>query len=400
MNTSNIKKGLIRESKEIDQYIIEMRRKIHMWPETGFEEEKTGSLIVSELQNMGYTDIKRIATTGVMATIEGKNEGLTVALRADIDALNLTEDNKDKSYRSKVEGKMHACGHDTHTAMLLGAAKLIIKYKDHIHGKIKLIFQPAEEGGGGGKIIVEEGHLDDVDAIFGIHIWRDEKYGLGEIATGKGGILASADEIKITIKGKGGHAAAPHECIDPTAVLVDIYNALQKIISREIDPLQHVVLTTPMFSASEAHNIIPETATLIGTYRTYDVEIRDYILKRVKEIVKGYSLAWRCESLVETLQIPYPPLINHDETVDDVAEILKELDIINTKMIPSMGGEDFAFYTKKTKGVFLMLGTHNEEKGIIYPHHHPKFDVDESILWKGTAIYSILGLCYSPFKNS
>ena len=401
MDTTKIKKDLIKESKEIEQYIIAMRRQVHMWPETGYEEEKTRALIISELRNMGYTDFKRIAKTGVLVTIVGTNDdGLTVALRADMDALNLTEDNPDKPYQSKIPGKMHACGHDTHIAMLLGAAKLIIKNKEHIHGTIKLIFQPAEEGGGGGKLIVEEGHLDDVDAIFGLHIWRDDKYGLGEIATGKGGILASADEIKITIKGKGGHAASPHESIDPTSVLVDIYNALQKLITREIDPLEPVVLTTPMLNASNAHNIIPEIAIITGTFRTYNEEIRDYILKRAREIAEGYCNAWRCECKFETLQIPYPPLINHDETVDDVAEILKELDTVNTNMIPSMGGEDFAFYTRKTKGVFLLLGTHNEEKGIIYPHHHPKFDVDEEILWKGTATYALLGLCYSTFKTN
>lgn len=394
MNINEFKQLLIDEAKEIEDYVIEKRRHFHMYPETGYEEEKTSALVEQELVKIGY-DIQKTAKTGIIATFDSGKEGRVIALRADIDALNVTEDN-DKPYCSKIPGKMHACGHDAHTAMLLGAAHVIYKYRDKLVGKIKLIFQPAEEGFGGAKKIVEEGHISDVDQIFGIHVWREEQS--GTIATRKGPFLASSDQFIIEIKGKGGHAAAPHQTFDPTAVLVDIYNAIQKIVSREIDPLEKAVISIPMLEGSDAHNIIPSTARLEGTFRTFSNEVRDHIMKRIQEIVEGYSNAWRCEGAVEFEigGIYYPPTINNDDSVDDVIEILRPLDEVHEVEL-TMGGEDFAFYLNETKGAFIALGLYNEEKGIIHPHHHPKFDVDEDILWKGTAIYSILAF-YNLFK--
>lgn len=391
MNRNELSKLIIDESKEIEADIISMRRHFHMYPETAYEEVQTAKYVEEKLREYGYTT-QRAAKTGVMAIIEGKTPGKTVAIRADYDALNIHEENTDKEYCSTIPGKMHACGHDAHAAMLLGAAKIIKKFEDNLVGKIKLIFQPAEEGGGGGKLYVDEGHFDDVDIVFGIHVWGDEPSGL--MGTKRGGFLASADEFLITITGKGGHAAAPHEAIDPTAVSHDIYNALQKVISREIDPFNSAVITIPQMKGSDAHNVIPSITTMHGTFRTLDNETRDYILTRIKEIVEGYAKAWRCTSKVETLNISYPPLVNNDEAVDNMVELLKPLDEV--KFIePSMGGEDFAFYTQKTKGAFITLGIKNEEKGITAPHHHPKFDVDESVLWKGTAMYSLMALGYN-----
>ncbi|MFX0122343.1 MAG: M20 family metallopeptidase [Candidatus Hodarchaeota archaeon] len=395
MNSDNLKQTLINEARDLESYVIEKRRYIHMFPETSYEEEKTASFIEEELHKIGYKT-QRIAKTGVLAILKGTIEGKTVALRADIDALNISEEN-DVPYKSQNPGKMHACGHDAHVAMLLGAAKILFKYKEQLQGTLKLIFQPAEEGGGGGKKIAKEGHVDDVDVIFGIHLWHELPAGV--IGTRKGAMMASADDFTITIKGKGGHAAAPHQAIDPTAVLTDIYNALQKLISREINPFANVVLTSPMFEGSDAFNVIPPQAVLKGTFRTMDSEVRDYIIKRMKEIVEGYSKAWRCEGFVEFgIIADYPPVLNDPQTVDELTEILNELDTV-TIMEPTMGGEDFAFYLEKTKGAFMGLGIYNEEKGITVPHHHPKFDVDESILWKGTAIHALLGF-YSMFIDS
>ncbi|MHA1977582.1 MAG: M20 metallopeptidase family protein [Candidatus Hodarchaeales archaeon] len=389
MNTNELKELLIQEAKEIESTIIATRRSIHQHPETAFEEVKTRDLVETELRLIGYDTI-RTAKTGVIGTLKGPKSGQTIALRADTDALNLTEEN-DVEYASRISGKMHACGHDAHTAMLLGAAKLIYKYREQLSGPIKLFFQPAEEGGGGGKLICDEGHLDDVDKIFGIHVWQETETGL--IGSRKGAMLASADEFSVIITGKGGHAAAPHQAVDPTAVLVDIYNALQKIVSREIDPFSDVIITTPVFQGSEAFNVIPREAKLKGTFRTMDHEVREHILKRIPEIVQGYCEAWRCQGSVifnEADMIPYPPLINDDQTVDEIVKILKDTELKYVPIHPSMGGEDFAFYLQKTKGAFLTLGIYNEEKGIISPHHHPKFDVDEAVLWKGTALYSLL----------
>ncbi len=389
INSRDLKKKLIQEAKEVESFIIEKRRHIHMNPETAFEEIKTRDFVEAELKEIGFETI-RTARTGVIAIYRSEKPGSVIALRADIDALNLTEEN-DLPYKSQTPGKMHACGHDAHTAMLLGAAKIIYQNRSQITGTIKLLFQPAEEGGGGGKLIVDEGHLDDVDRIFGIHVWRELESGV--IGIRKGGVLASADEFGIIIKGKGGHAASPHLSIDPTAVLVDIYNALQKIVTREIDPFADVIITTPILQASNAFNVIPGQAKIKGTFRTMDPKVRDHILKRIPEIVEGYCKAWRCEGVVnfnEDDMIAYPPVINDPQTVDDIIKILGDTDLTPITMNPSMGGEDFAFYLQKTKGAFLTLGIRNEEKGIVAPNHHPKFQVDEAVLWRGSALYSIL----------
>ena len=250
MELEQLKQILIDEAKFVERYVIESRRHIHMYPETKFEEEKTASFIEEELRKIGY-ETNRAAKTGVIAILEGSTEGKTVALRADTDALNVEEEN-DIPCKSTIPGKMHACGHDAHVAMLLGAAKIIYKFKDQIKGRVKLVFQPAEEGGGGAAKFVDEGHIDDVDSIFGIHVWRELPSGV--IGTRKGPFLASADEFKITITGKGGHAASPNQTFDPTSVMVDIYNAIQKIVTREIDPLEKAVITTPIIKGSDAHN--------------------------------------------------------------------------------------------------------------------------------------------------
>ena len=391
MNSSELKDTIIQEAKTLGSYVIKARRHIHKFPETSYEEIKTREFIESELHEIGYETI-RVARTGVIATINQDSDGKVIALRADMDALNLEEENT-VEYRSQIPGKMHACGHDSHVAMLLGAAKIIYKYKEQLPGPIKLIFQPAEEGGGGGKLITDEGHLKNVDRIYGIHVWRELESGL--IGVRKGGFLASADEFGVTITGKGGHAAAPHQAIDPTAVLMDIYNALQKIVTREIDPFENVIITTPMLEGSDAHNIIPTTAKLTGTFRTMNTDVRNHILRRIPEIVEGYSKAWRCDGIVnfnEENMVAYPPLVNDNQAVDDIKKILSETELEVVDVDPSMGGEDFAFYIQEVKGAFLALGIFNEEKGITAPHHHPRFQVDEEILWKGTAVYSLLAL--------
>jgi len=384
---------VLKDAKDLESYLIKTRRHLHQYPETAYEEIKTSKFIWDELERMGYSPHKT-AKTGVIANLNGTQAGKTIALRADIDALDIQEENHEKPYCSKIPGKMHACGHDGHTAMLLGAANLIMRYNKlgTLQGTIKLIFQPAEEGGGGGKRIIDEGHLDDVDFVYGFHLWRELPSGV--IATRKGGILASADEFEVKITGKGGHAASPHQAIDPTSVMIDIYNAFQKVVTREINPFANVVITTPMIQASHAFNVIPPRAILRGTFRTMDSEIREYIYLRLRDIVEGYTQAWRCKGEIifnPGEMIAYPPLINDPEAVDNAINALKVLDEIKIAQ-PSMGGEDFAFYTQKTKGAFLLLGIENKEKNIVAPHHHPQFDIDEEVLWKGTAAYTLLGL--------
>ncbi|MHA1972679.1 MAG: M20 metallopeptidase family protein, partial [Candidatus Hodarchaeales archaeon] len=343
--------------------------------------------IKKELEDIGFNAIKT-AKTGLIATISTSKEGNTIALRADIDALNIQEQN-DVPYCSKNKGKMHACGHDAHTAMLLAAAKIIKENMDYLKGTIKLVFQPAEEGWAGAKHILDEGHLNDVDYIFGLHVWQDLPSGV--IAVRRGPTFASSDRFKVIIKGKGGHVANPHQTIDPTSVLNDIYSAMQKVISREINPFEHVVLALPVISGSKAHNIIPDKVQLQGTLRTLNPIVKEYIIKRLTNIVEGYSKAWRCEGKIEFDEMAYPAVINDNTAVDKATKILAKFERVHT-MKPTMIGEDFAFYLQKIKGALFTLGISNQEKGIIYPHHHPKFQVDEDILWKGTALYAILSL--------
>jgi len=393
MKKNELKQRIIVDAKELESYIISSRRHIHTYPETLFEEESTARYVESELHKIGIKT-KRIIKTGVMGEIQGAREGKTIALRADIDALNISEDT-DLPYQSKNPGKMHACGHDAHTAMLLGAAQILYNYRKHLEGSIKLIFQPAEEGGGGAKLIVDAGHLKNVEAVFGLHVWSPLPSGV--IGIRKGPVFASSDRFKIQITGKGGHAAAPHKTFDPTSVMVDIYNALQKLISREVDPFEPCVLSLPVFQASEAHNIIPKQSVIRGTLRSMNPNIRKFLMKRIIDVVQGYSSAWRCTGKVDFDPMAYPAVINDEMTVKKISEILKDLENVQM-MDQSMVGEDFAFYLQQTKGALLTLGIRNESKGIIYPLHHPKFQVDESILWKGTATYSILGF-YSFFAK-
>lgn len=387
---TSLKQKLIQESKRQQDYIVKIRRELHQFPETCFEEFKTQALIERELKELNFKIIKT-ASTGLIAEIEGPYPGKCIALRADIDGLNLSEEH-DTPYKSQIEGKMHGCGHDAHTACLLGAAHIIHLFQKQLQGSIKLIFQPGEEGGGGAKRIVDEGHLEGVDNIFGIHVWEPVKS--GNIGSHSGPLMASADMFKIRISGKGGHAAIPQKAIDPTIVLSELFDAFQKLVTREINPLHHALITTPQISGSKAGNVIGSTAVLTGTLRTFDLEDRNYLLQRIQEITSLYGKAWRCETEFEILGISYPPVINDTSLLRDIRPFLEDIGPFE-EIEPTMGGEDFAFYQQVAKGVFLFLGINNPEKGIINPHHHPKFDVDEEILWKGSAIYSLLA-----FSNS
>ena len=385
MDNTHLMNLLIQYSKKLESDIISKRRFFHMNPETAFEEISTASYIEKELQLLGYDTIRAVKT-GVIATIPDIKGKKTVALRADIDALNIIEETN-VDYQSKYKGKMHACGHDAHSAMLLGAAKIIMENKQYLTDPIKLIFQPGEEGGAGAKYIVEEGHLKDVNYIFGIHIWHDLPS--GTIGIRDGPVFASSDRFVVKIIGRGGHVANPHQTIDPTPVLNDIYSALQKVISREINPFDPVVLALPKFGGSEAHNIIPSEAYLHGTLRTLNPKMREYIKNRISDIVFGYSKAWRCKGTVTFDPLAYPAVVNTKDIVEKCLIILQSLNNIQI-MNQSMVGEDFAFYLEKVPGVFFTLGNYNEKEGTIYPHHHPQFRVDETILWKGSALYSIL----------
>lgn len=394
LDTKTLKIQILDSARNLQPEIVNMRRKLHQFPETMFEEFQTSQFIQEYLTLLGY-EVIGTAGTGWIASLKGTQPGMTIALRADMDALNIHEENL-TPYRSKNEGKMHACGHDAHMACLLGAAKLFMKYRQYLCGTIKLVFQPGEEGGGGGKKIIEEGHFKGVDKVFGIHVWSPLSSGV--IGSNLGPMMAASDMFEIEVEGKGGHAAFPYLSIDPTLVIQEIYTALQKLITREINPLHTVLITTPQMKGSDAANVIPSKAKLRGTLRSFNSQDRDYIIDRMRELINNYSQAWRCKGKFRFLGTSYPALINHHETYRHVEHILQELGGVQT-IEPCLGGEDFAFYLEKTEGVFVFLGIRNEEKGIIYPHHHPKFEIDEEILWKGCAIYALLGF-YNIFMHS
>ncbi|MEM1527928.1 MAG: M20 family metallopeptidase [Sulfolobales archaeon] len=393
MSLDPVEEEIINASKLLSDYIIKVRRDIHSYPELRYEEYRTSKLVEEELVRLGF-QVTRAADTGVVGILR-VSEGRTLALRADMDALPIQEEN-DVPYKSRVPGKMHACGHDAHVAMLLGAARVLSSIKGRLRGTVKLIFQPAEEGGAGAKKIVEEGFFDDVNAVFGIHVWSELPSGV--IATRKGPMNASSTSFAIKIKGLGGHAAHPELTKDPTVPAVDIYNAIQKVVTRNIDPFTPVVVSTPRIEASKASNVIPDSVEIYGTLRAFDMSVRDRVLSRIEAVVRHYAAAWECEGKLEIVGVPYPPVVNTPELADFVLKVASKIG--KTSEAPmSMGAEDFSFYLQKVPGAFIILGTRNESKGIVYPHHHPKFDVDEEVLWMGTALHALLAYNYLV-KNS
>ncbi|MCL2674230.1 MAG: amidohydrolase, partial [Defluviitaleaceae bacterium] len=332
------------------------------------------------LTKLGNAEVRRnVGERGVVGIIKGKNPGKTVALRADFDALNL-QDEKDVPYKSQIPGVMHACAHDSHAAALLGVAKVLSQNTDKFNGEVRLIFQHAEEYSPGGAIaMVADGCLDGVDAVFGTHVTSGSPVGTYEYRSGY--LMAIADKFTIKIHGKGGHGAAPHETIDAIVIAANIVINLQQIVSRRVDPLEQAVISPGKIEAGSAFNVIADSATILGTVRTYDAKIQEMIIRDIEKIVKAC-----CESAGATYTFDYIkgyPAVNNDpnETagaVESLSKIVGSDNLIETK--PIMGGEDFSYYLEKVPGTFFFTGGGNVAKGIIYPHHHPKFDIDEDAL--------------------
>ncbi|SFM10866.1 M20 metallopeptidase family protein [Pelosinus propionicus] len=362
--------------------IVSLRRHFHTYPELSAQEFNTQQRIMEELSALGLTP-RKIAGTGVIAQLHGALPGKTIAIRADIDALEL-QDECGKSYQSQNPGVCHACGHDGHTAMLIGAAKTLVELKDHLAGTIIFLFQPSEECFPGGAVLmVQEGALTDVDAIIGTHLWQSLSAGTSGISYNR--MMASPDSFTITIKGRGGHGSMPHQTIDAILVASQIVTALHTIVSRNIDPLEQAVLSIGSFKSGDTFNIIPDTAVLIGTVRSFSLEIKKIVFERIEQIVSGICLSAGATFQIEK-QLGFPPVINNPKIAEAFANASVEtLGAENTLTIdPVMGGEDFSVYLEKIPGAFIFIGTGNKDKGIIYPQHHPKFDIDEKALAYGT----------------
>jgi amidohydrolase len=382
---------------EILPGVIADRRYLHENPELSFHEHETAKFVAERLKSLGVEDIRAgIAGTGVTALIHGKKgPGKVVLVRADMDALPILEEN-DVDYKSKHDGVMHACGHDAHTAMLLGLARVLMDRRDEFKGTVKLLFQPAEELPPGGAIqMIREGVLEDprVDAVFGLHVAADMPAGQIGVRSGPGS--AASDRFRITIQGRGGHAARPQVAVDPVVVGAYIVTALQTLVARETDPLEAAVVTVGALLAGEAMNVIPDTAELRGTVRTLSPEVRDLMQQRLTEIAEGVGQAMRAEVNVDYMR-GYPSLQN-DEAMTEIVrraatEVVGEEQTIESKL--GMGGEDFSYFSLERPGCFFRVGTRNEERGIVWGHHHPRFDVEEDGLAAGIATMANSVLSY------
>lgn len=380
-------KELIPQAEAIKPWIVDLRRTIHQHPELMYEEFETSKLVRNTLTELGISFQAPIAETGVLATI-GNGNGPCVGLRADMDALPLHEE-ADVEFRSKIDGKMHACGHDCHTAMLLGAARLLKEHESRIDGTVKLIFQPAEEGGAGGKRMREAGVLKnpDVQRVFGLHVWHLVETGT---ITGRAGtFLAATTCMEVTVRGKGGHAALPHLAKDPVVTSAKIINELQTMVSRETDPLTPLVVSITAIHGGEAFNVIPEEVRFRGTMRALSTEQIGWAKERLADLASQVAAANHCQATVEFHGNDYPATVNDSALWDIAGELWAEN--FGTETIiespPVMGGEDFSFFSEEVPGVFVGLGIHNEEFGSVYSVHHPKFKVDENALPWGKAMH-------------
>ncbi|MFT4416733.1 M20 family metallopeptidase [Fredinandcohnia humi] len=356
--------------------MVEIRRYLHQHPEVSFKEYKTAEYIANFYKNLGIEVRTNVGGNGVVARIQGAKPGQTVALRADFDALPI-QDEKDVPYKSTVPGVMHACGHDGHTATLLVLAKTLHEMRDELEGAVVLIHQHAEEYAPGGAIaMIEDGCLEGVDVIFGTHLWATEP--VGAIQYRVGPIMAAADRFEVTIQGSGGHGAHPHTTKDAIVIGSQLVTNLQQIVSRRVDPIESAVVSVGSFVADNPFNVIADTAKLIGTARTFSEVVRDQIEAEIERVVKGTCIATD-SSYSYTFHRGYPAVVNHKNETDFLVEVAKQVPGVTDvqESAPQMGGEDFAYYLQHVKGTFFFTGAMPSNAEAAYPHHHPKFDIDE-----------------------
>jgi len=386
-------------AKEYEEEVIEWRRYFHMNPEIAWEEVETTKVIAEELEKLGYENIKigfGGTQCGVMADIG--SSGKTVALRADIDALPLS-DEKDVPYKSKKAGVMHACGHDSHAAMLLGAAKILTRIKPDLKGKVRLLFQPAEEHGvkPGAQALIDGGALEGVSAAFGLH--SISTIPAGEIQYRSGPFMAAADAWELVITGKGGHGSTPETSFDPNTATFQVGSALQNIVSREISPKDTAVISIGgVKSSSYVFNIIPERVEMIGCVRTFCREVQDHIEEAMRRIVNGVSESMRCKADLKYNRVI--PVTSNDPVTTELAKSVAESLLGADKVKESgllMGSEDFSYFGRIVPAVYFNLGVGNQDKKSDFPHHSAKFDVDESVLYLGAAMYA--AFAWGFFEN-
>jgi amidohydrolase len=380
----NVGRDLKASVQKYQDYVIALRRYFHTWPERSTQEFNTQSKIIAELTDIGL-EARKAATTGVIADIQGGRPGKTIAIRADIDGLPI-QDECGQPYQSQNPGVCHACGHDGHTAMLLGVARILWEMRGELEGNVRLIFQPSEElFPGGASPLIEAGVLTGVDAIIGAHLWQPIE--TGQVGISYGRMMAQAGGFAVTIKGKGGHVSMPHKTTDPILAGTQIVHAIDSMVGHNVDPVEPAMVLVTIFKAGQVRNIIPDTAYIEGAIRVFDSAMLSSIHERIEQIVKGICLANGADYTF-TGTTSSPPVINDPAIVRFIkmaaVEVLGEAAVSEIK--PVLAGEDFSYYQRKVPGAFVFIGAGNQQNGVVYSHHHPKFDIDEGALSYGVEI--------------
>ena len=374
--------------QDLQAQLVEWRRNFHQYPELGFQEHLTSEFVAQKLKLWGIDHQTEVAKTGIVATIPSNHPGEVLAIRADMDALPIQEENE-VSYCSRHDGVMHACGHDGHTAIALGTAYYLSQHRDDFRGTVKIIFQPAEEGPGGAKPMIEEGVLNnpDVDAIIGLHLWNNLP--VGTVGVRSGALMAAVELFECTIFGKGGHGAIPQQTIDSVVVSAQIVNALQTIVARNLNPIESGVVTIGQLQAGTAHNVIADTAMMKGTVRYFNPALESFFPRRIEEIVAGICQSHGAKYELDYQKL-YPPVINNAKIAKLVSSVAMEVVETPVGVVPecqTMGGEDMSFFLQQVPGCYFFLGSANVQKGLGYPHHHPRFDFDETVLAVGVEMF-------------
>ncbi len=374
------------EAVALREQLVAWRRDFHRHPELALEEHRSAEVIAGELRGLGYDVETGVAKTGVVALLSGQQTGPVVMARFDMDALPVSEGNE-TDYASRNEGVMHACGHDGHMAIGLGVATLLARHRDRLRGVVKLVFQPGEEGARGAPLMIEAGVLENPrpDVVLVAHIWNEQPVGTVDAAPGP--VMAAADKWTCTIHGKGGHGALPHLAVDPIVAASHVVTGLQAVISRSVSPLETAVLTVGSFRGGDAFNVIPDRVDLNGTIRTYDAQVREKVVRRLREVARSVTAAHGASA---DLQVEHlTPAVVNDPAVVEAVRKAAEL-VVGPEGVASdrrtMGSEDAAYFTREVPGCYFFLGSANPERGLDAPHHNPGFDFDEDVLPIGVAV--------------